>query len=215
MGSAFSQAAPTRRSAPMGTQPGEDTLTSSPPSTGMSQPHLPPEICDYVVDLLQGESFTLEKCCLVSKSWVPRVRNHLFRRIAFHSLTHLKAWMRAFPDPDNSLACYTRALFIGCAKIISTTVVEGNGWMRAFSKVVTLDIWDSSSKRTSIGFYSRLLTGSRISPCRRSTLSCLASFQLHLFPTHSRGPICEGSRNHQQHILQAFNLTTLDRVFST
>jgi len=54
--------------------------------------------------------------------------------------------MRTFPDPENLLACHTRTLFIGRVEVISATVVEGNGWMRAFSKVVSLDIWDSTDQ---------------------------------------------------------------------
>ena len=33
----------------------------------MSSPHLPPEILDYIVDLLHDKSDILGECCLVSK----------------------------------------------------------------------------------------------------------------------------------------------------
>ncbi|KAF9642961.1 hypothetical protein BDM02DRAFT_3104213, partial [Thelephora ganbajun] len=47
------------------------------------KPHLPPEILDYIVDFLYNEPETLKQCCLVSKSWVPRTRKHLFADINF------------------------------------------------------------------------------------------------------------------------------------
>ncbi|KAF9645264.1 hypothetical protein BDM02DRAFT_3073690, partial [Thelephora ganbajun] len=54
--------------------------------TTMSSPHqshLPPEILDYIVDLLHDEPETLKQCCLVSKSWVSRTRKHLFANVEF------------------------------------------------------------------------------------------------------------------------------------
>ncbi|KAF9642570.1 hypothetical protein BDM02DRAFT_3105483, partial [Thelephora ganbajun] len=49
----------------------------------MSDPHLPPEVCDYIVDLLHNKPDTLGWCCLVSRSWIPRTRKHLFADIKF------------------------------------------------------------------------------------------------------------------------------------
>ncbi|KAF9644347.1 hypothetical protein BDM02DRAFT_3103092, partial [Thelephora ganbajun] len=46
-------------------------------------PYLPPETLDYIVDFLHDNRETLEQCCLVSKSWVPRARKHLFADIKF------------------------------------------------------------------------------------------------------------------------------------
>ncbi|KAF9789317.1 hypothetical protein BJ322DRAFT_987841, partial [Thelephora terrestris] len=56
-----------------------------------SRSRLPPEISDRVVDLLHDEPESLERCCLVSKSWVACARKHLFRELAFDS-RHLQAW---------------------------------------------------------------------------------------------------------------------------
>jgi hypothetical protein len=58
----------------------------------MSDPHLPPELSDYIVDLLHDQPETLKWCCLVSKSWVPRTRRHLFGDIAFRYIPDLEAW---------------------------------------------------------------------------------------------------------------------------
>ncbi|KAF9778708.1 hypothetical protein BJ322DRAFT_486083 [Thelephora terrestris] len=102
--------------------------------------HLPPEICDHIVDLLHGEPETLKACCLVSKSWVSCARNHLFGEVAFRSLNDLKAWEETFPDPANSPACHTRSLFIACAQDIPTAVVGEGSWIDEFSSVVRLSV---------------------------------------------------------------------------
>ncbi|KAF9789198.1 hypothetical protein BJ322DRAFT_1000595, partial [Thelephora terrestris] len=47
-------------------------------------PYLPPEILDLVTDNLSDEPSTLKACCLVSKSWVPRTRKHLFASVKFN-----------------------------------------------------------------------------------------------------------------------------------
>ena len=70
----------------------------------MSNPHrhLPPEILDSVIDLLHDEPETLKQCFLVSKSWVPRTRRHLFAYIKFRSASDLRSWKKAFPDVADS-----------------------------------------------------------------------------------------------------------------
>ena len=62
-------------------------------------PYLPLETLDYIVDLLHDESPALKECCLVSKSWIPRTRRHLFAHIRFYSADNLKSWKKTFPDP--------------------------------------------------------------------------------------------------------------------
>ena len=65
----------------------------------MSNPHrsyLPPEILDYIIDLLYDEVETLGECCLVSKSWVPRTRKHLFAEVAFQAAAELELWKKTF-----------------------------------------------------------------------------------------------------------------------
>ena len=46
-------------------------------------PPFPPEIFDLIIDHLQDEPITLKACCLVSKSWVPRSRMHIFAHVEF------------------------------------------------------------------------------------------------------------------------------------
>jgi len=110
--------------------------------TTMTIPHLPPETLDHLIDLLHNEPETLEQCCLVSKSWVPRTRIHLFADIKFRSADDLKAWKKTFPDVTNSPAYHARTLLVGCPQLVTASDAEEGGWIRAFSGVVGLGIGD-------------------------------------------------------------------------
>jgi len=103
----------------------------------MSNPHLPPEILDYVIDLLRDEPETLRRCCLVSRSWVPRTRRHLFANIKFSSASDLRSWKKAFPDVSNSPAYHAHTLLIR-PRLVTASDAEEGGWIRAFSGVVSL-----------------------------------------------------------------------------
>ena len=102
--------------------------------------HLPQEILDYTTDLLHDEQETLKQCCLVSKSWVPCARKHLFADIRFSVTEDLEAWKKTFPDPEDSPARYTHSLRISCPRSVTVADAEEGGWIRAFSRVVRLDI---------------------------------------------------------------------------
>jgi len=106
----------------------------------MPIPHLPQEILDYVTDLLHDEQETLKQCCLVSKSWVPCARKHLFADISFSRTGDLEAWKKTFPDPENSPARHTHSLRISCPQSVTAADAEEGGWIRTFSRVVRLDI---------------------------------------------------------------------------
>jgi len=106
----------------------------------MSNPRLPREIFDYTVDLLHDEPDTLKRCCLVSRSWVPRTRKHLFANIRFYFLDDLEAWKETFPDPANSPAHHTYSLYVGCPEFVTVADVEEGGWVRTFTRVVHLGV---------------------------------------------------------------------------
>ena len=59
----------------------------------LPNPHLPPEILDYILGLLRGRPGTPKECSLVSKSWVPPARKHLFAEIGFFSDEDPESWM--------------------------------------------------------------------------------------------------------------------------
>ena len=73
-------------------------------------------------------------CCLVSESWVPRTRKHLFASIRFLTVKNLQSWKKAFPDPSTSPAHYTKTLLTDCAD------VEVGSWIGGFSQVVHLEL---------------------------------------------------------------------------
>ena len=108
----------------------------------MSNPHryLPPEILDCIVDLLHDQQKSLKRCCLVSKSWVPRTRKHLFANIQFRSPSELESWEKTFPDVTNSPAHYARTLLVGHPRLITASGAEEGGWIRAFSRVRSLEV---------------------------------------------------------------------------
>ena len=108
--------------------------------TPMPNPYLPTETLDHTVDLLQNDADTLEQCCLVSKSWVPRTRRHLFANIKFHRPSDLERWKERFPDAANSPAYYTRTLLVHCSHPITASGTEDGDWIRAFSRVRRLDM---------------------------------------------------------------------------
>jgi len=114
------------------------------PTTAMTIPHLPQEILDYVTDLLHDERETLMQCCLVSKSWIPRTRKHLFADISFHCTEDLETWKNTFPDPADSPARHTRSLLVGCPESVTAADAEEGGWIRAFSRVVRLEVWGTT-----------------------------------------------------------------------
>jgi len=133
--------------------------------------HLPPEILDYIIDLLHDEPETLKQCCIVSKSWVPRTRIHLFADIKFRSASELESWKKTFPVIANSPARQAHTLFVGCARFVRAADAEEGGWIRAFSSVKRLDVDNDSrylkaSEVSLTPFYkfSPTLKSLRISP---------------------------------------------------
>ena len=102
----------------------------------MSCPDLPPEMLNSIVDFLYGETKTLRQYCLVSKSWVPRARKHLFAVIAFFTQEDIDAWKKTFLDPSDSPARYTRTLVVNCAEVVTAADTVEGGWVPTFSHIV-------------------------------------------------------------------------------
>ena len=101
---------------------------------------LPAEMLDHVVDYLHDTQDTLRNCCLVSKSWVPRTRKHLFADIGFPTAKSLQSWKETFPDPSTSPAYYAKALSVGCFHLVTAADAEVGGWIRGFSHIVHLEV---------------------------------------------------------------------------
>ena len=102
----------------------------------MSNPRLPPETLDYIVDLLHDDPDALKACCLVSKSCVPRTRKHLFAEVGLLTEGHLKSWKKLFSDPSTSPAHFATTLHVGCAYAFTTADVEVGGWLTGFAHIV-------------------------------------------------------------------------------
>jgi hypothetical protein len=101
----------------------------------MSDPHLPAEMLDHIVDHLHDTEDALRNCCLVSKSWIPRSRKHLFANIVFLTVETLQSWKEMFPDPSTSPACYTKSLLVDCSQVVTAADAESGGWITGFSRV--------------------------------------------------------------------------------
>jgi len=106
----------------------------------MSKPHLPAEMLDHVVDLLHDTPHALENCCLVSKSWIPRTREHLFASVKFQTETELESWKERFPDPSTSPAHYAKTLIVDCSHIVTAADGNAGGWITGFSNVVHFEV---------------------------------------------------------------------------
>jgi len=118
--------------------------------TTMSNGRLPPELLDLIVDLLQDSENALRNCCLVSKSWIPRTRKHLFADISFRVVGDLKSWKETFPDPSTSPSRYTKALYVDCAHAVTAADAETGGWIAGFSRIVRLEVGDPVSSAVSL-----------------------------------------------------------------
>ena len=106
----------------------------------MSNPDLPPEIVDWIIDLLHDEPDTLKACCLASKSWVRRTRKHLFATIEFYSAKTVESWKETFPDPSNSPAYYTHTLCFRRAPAVTAAGTGAGGFIQSFSRVTRLEL---------------------------------------------------------------------------
>ena len=99
--------------------------------TPISDLYLPSEILDYILDFLEDDIETLMQCCLVSKSWVPRARKHIYAVVVFEGLEDLQSWKETFPDLANSPSYHTHILVIGC----NPGFRGESGWIQGFPHV--------------------------------------------------------------------------------
>ena len=96
----------------MGSKPSKERRRPTP--TAIPQdPRIPSEILDEILNHLIADSSSrddsLRSCSLVSKSWVPSCRRHLFHTIIFSS-GNIAKWLKTFPVPQESPAHYVKNL---------------------------------------------------------------------------------------------------------
>jgi hypothetical protein len=108
--------------------------------TTMSNLRLPAEILDHIVDNLHDTEDALRNCSLVSKSWIPRIRKHLFANVEFPTPESLESWKAAFPDPLTSPARHAETLLIECPQVVTVADAEAGGWITGFSRVARLEV---------------------------------------------------------------------------
>jgi hypothetical protein len=102
---------------------------------------LPPEILDLIIDHLHDEPTALKPCCVVSKSWVPRTRRHLFERVEFDGReSSIRSWIKVFPDPSNSPAHHTLSLSIRNSDVVTSASPDAHAWIRSFDHLVKLQV---------------------------------------------------------------------------
>ena len=131
---------------------------------------LPPELFDLIVDHLCDKPIALRACCLVSKSWIHRTRKHLFAYVEFDGFTPcIQSWMRAFPDPSNSPAHYTRSLSTRGFKSVTTAAMDARAWVRSFRHLVHLAVATHGAQDESRVSLAQL---KRLSPTLRSLHLC-------------------------------------------
>ena len=106
----------------------------------MSNPHLPAEMLDHVVDKLHDTEDALRNCSLVSKSWIPRARKHLFADVGFETAGDLQSWKKTFPDPSTSPRRYVKNLSVSFPQAFTAADAEAGDWIRGFSCVVHLEV---------------------------------------------------------------------------
>ena len=145
--------------------------------TTMLKPSLPPEIHDHIVDFLHYDTQALSQCCLVSKSWIPRTRKHLFAIVLFGSPDDIHTWKEMFPDPSSSPAHYALTLKIRCFEVITVADAAEGGWISAFSHVVSLDL-DNGLEPLSVPFKTSFAPFYQFSPTLKNL--CVATFLLSL-----------------------------------
>jgi hypothetical protein len=105
----------------------------------MSNPYFPAETLDHIVDHLHDAKDALRNCSLVSRSWIPRTRRHLFADISFPTTRSVRSWKKTFPDPANSPARYAKTLYFGTGVVTAANAGVG-GWITGFSCVVHLEL---------------------------------------------------------------------------
>jgi hypothetical protein len=83
----------------------------------------------------------LKACCVVSKSWIPRTRIHLFASVEFCARdSPIERWKKTFPDPSNSPAHHTRRLTISGVPVVTAADTDAGGWIPTFHNIVHLHL---------------------------------------------------------------------------
>jgi hypothetical protein len=80
--------------------------------TTMPAPYLAPEVIENIINNLSDEPGTLSKCSMVSKSWIPHARKHLFAKVRFTGNSDVWSWTLLYLNPLASPSRYTKTLHL-------------------------------------------------------------------------------------------------------
>jgi len=95
----------------MGSKPSKARRVTAAKTETVTVPRIPQEIIDEILDYFAADSDLsfLRSCALVSKSWVPSCRRHLFHTLEFTPGATLR-WSKTFRVPEKSPARYVKDL---------------------------------------------------------------------------------------------------------
>ena len=95
----------------MGSKSSKSKRLATPKTKAVTIPVIPQDIIDEILDHLATDSDieSLRTYALVSKSWVPSCRRHIFHTADFTS-NNVHRWFKTFPAPEESPAHYVREL---------------------------------------------------------------------------------------------------------
>ena len=159
----------------------------------MDKPILKPEILDRIANLLHEDPHALKGCCLVSKSWVPRTRKHIFKCVDFKYSGDFDRWKRKFPNPVKSPAIHTRSLFFRQKDQLTYSDIP---WIHSFTNVVQLEVdcGDHHQGRPFSLFHCLSPTVKSLS-MDWTDLPSRQIFDFNLFLPLTDGPACHRLRN--------------------
>jgi hypothetical protein len=149
----------------------------------MSPPHLAQELLDHIVDHLHQDHQALQECSLVSKSWIPRTRKHLFAEVKLTDRRKFKLWKHAFPDPTSSPGHYTKFLSIySLYATFESKEAEAGGWIKAFCNTVSFKVYTRAQEHNSSddGYNITFEEGDQIASDKEDD----APFDISLVPFH-------------------------------
>ena len=101
---------------------------------------LPPEIFDYIIDLLRNERGAVKNCCTLSKWLVPLIQRHIYSDITIKNSLKLKRWLETFPDFAKSPTYHTRSLRICSVEYLTDNDPTESRWIQSFTNVVQLEV---------------------------------------------------------------------------
>ncbi|KAJ7160362.1 hypothetical protein C8R46DRAFT_1354058 [Mycena filopes] len=101
----------------------------------MVSPRIPPELTDYIIDLLWDSKSTLHSCSLVCTSWLPSTRHHLFESIVIRPDPKFLVLLLS---PSNIIGIYTKTLDFRCWPMLVAPSVSQNNILSRLPDAVCL-----------------------------------------------------------------------------